>query len=65
VDCPRSTVSRWLQRLGLGRPGRESRPPVLRYERATPGEPLHVDIKPLGRSTAVRRVMNNVLVLNS
>ena len=25
------------------------RPPVLRYERATPGELLHVDIKPSGR----------------
>ena len=49
VDCPRSTVSRWLQRLGLGRAERPPRPPVLRYERATPGELLHVDIKPLGR----------------
>ncbi len=49
LDCPRSTVSRWLQRLGLGRPPRVPRPPVIRYERATPGELLHVDIKPLGR----------------
>jgi transposase len=49
LGCPRSTVSRWLQRLGLGRPPRAPRPPVQRYERATPGELLHVDIKALGR----------------
>jgi transposase len=49
LGCPRSTVSRWLQRLGLGRLPRAPRPPVQRYERATPGELLHVDIKALGR----------------
>jgi transposase InsO family protein len=49
LGCPRSTVSRWLQRLGLGRPARVAPPPARRYERATPGELLHVDIKPLGR----------------
>lgn len=49
VGCPRSTVSRWLQRLGLARLPRAPLPPVRRYERARPGELLHVDIKPLGR----------------
>ena len=49
LGCPRSTVSRWLQRLGLGRAARVAPLPAHRYERATPGELLHVDIKPLGR----------------
>ncbi len=49
VGCPRSTVSRWLQRLDLGRPPRVPRPPAQRYERPTAGELLHIDIKPLGR----------------
>jgi transposase InsO family protein len=50
LGLPRSTVSRILQRLGLGRlPPLTPPPPVRRYERAQPGELLHVDIKSLGR----------------
>lgn len=45
-----ATVSRILQRLGLNRM-RDLEPvePVRRYERATPGEMIHIDIKKLGR----------------
>lgn len=50
VDMPRATVSRILRRQGVGRlPPLTPRPPIQRYERATPGELLHVDIKSLGR----------------
>ena len=45
-----ATVSRILRRLGLNRT-RDLEPaePVRRYERATPGEIIHLDIKKLGR----------------
>ncbi len=43
----RSTVWRWLVRLGLNRRPRPPRAPVLRYEAAAPGELVHVDIKKL------------------
>ncbi len=45
-----ATVSRILQRLGLSRM-RDLEPaePVRRYERAHPGEMIHIDIKKLGR----------------
>jgi transposase InsO family protein len=45
-----ATVSRILRRLGLNRI-RDLEPvePVHRYERATPGEMIHIDIKKLGR----------------
>jgi transposase InsO family protein len=46
----RSTVYALLRRQGLGRLDRlEPRPPVIRYERAAPGELLHLDTKSLGR----------------
>jgi transposase InsO family protein len=46
----RSTVYALLRRHGLGRLDRlEPRPPVIRYERAAPGELLHLDTKSLGR----------------
>ena len=46
----RSTVYAWLRREGLGRLDRlEPRPPVIRYERARPGELVHLDTKMLGR----------------
>ncbi len=46
----RATVSRTLRRLGLNRiRDLEPAPPIVRYERATPGELLHLDIKQLGR----------------
>ncbi len=46
----RATVSRILRRLGLNRM-RDLEPaePVRRYERAHPGEMIHIDIKKLGR----------------
>jgi transposase InsO family protein len=48
----RSTIYALLRRRGLSRLDRlEPRPPVIRYERATPGELLHLDTKSLGRIT--------------
>ena len=45
-----ATVSRILQRLGLSRlRDLEPAAPVRRYERAHPGELIHIDIKKLGR----------------
>src|SRR5437764_8763594 len=45
-----ATVSRILKRLGLNRIGAlEPAAPVRRYERAKPGEMIHLDIKKLGR----------------
>jgi len=45
-----STVSRWLRRIGLGKLSRLEPPePPNRYERARPGELVHVDVKKLGR----------------
>jgi transposase InsO family protein len=46
----RSTVYALLRRHGLGRLDRlEPRPPIVRYERAAPGELVHLDTKSLGR----------------
>ncbi|TYC62319.1 IS481 family transposase [Rhodobacterales bacterium] len=50
LGLARSTVAGWLARLGLGRLVRlDPKPPVRRYQRETPGELLHLDIKKLGR----------------
>ena len=50
LGLPVSTVGDILRRLGLGRlPTLEARPPIIRYERATPGELVHIDAKRLGR----------------
>jgi transposase InsO family protein len=49
---PPSTVHRVLVRLGLSRLAWLDRPTgrvIRRYERATPGELVHVDVKKLGR----------------
>src|SRR6516164_392916 len=49
-----ATVSRTLRRLGLNRlSALEPAEPVRRYERAHPGELLHLDIKKLGRIGSV------------
>jgi transposase InsO family protein len=45
-----STVSAWLKRIGLGkRSALTPAEPPNRYQRARPGELVHVDIKKLGR----------------
>jgi transposase InsO family protein len=49
-----ATVSRILKRLGLNRiDALEPAAPVRRYERARPGEMIHIDIKKLGRFNRV------------
>jgi transposase InsO family protein len=51
---PVATVGLVLRRLGLGRLAAvEPRPPVIRYQRASPGELLHIDTKKLGRIDGV------------
>jgi transposase InsO family protein len=49
LDRPLSTVSGILTRIGMGRLGRLGMEPAQRYERARPGELVHVDVKKLGR----------------
>ena len=44
-----STVSGVLTRIGMGKLGRLGLEPAERYERARPGELIHVDVKKLGR----------------
>ena len=50
----RSTVGLVLRRLGLGRLSQlEPKPQVVRYEKAAPGELIHIDIKSLGRIAGI------------
>ena len=50
LGLPLATVGAELRRLGLNRlPPLAPPPPVCRYERARPGELVHVDTKKLGR----------------
>ena len=51
LPVSKATLSRVLRRHGLHRLAslEPPKPPVLRYERALPGELLHLDIKKLGR----------------
>jgi transposase InsO family protein len=44
-----STVSGILLRIGMGKLGRLGLEPAQRYERARPGELIHIDVKKLGR----------------
>jgi transposase InsO family protein len=54
LDLPLSTVSLWLNRIGLGKRSRlDPLEPPNRYERRHPGELVHVDIKKLGRISAL------------
>jgi transposase InsO family protein len=56
---PYATVARILQRAGVGRlQPAEALEPVRRYERAHPGELLHVDVKKLGRIGRVGHRIN-------
>jgi transposase InsO family protein len=51
---PVSTVGVVLRRCGLGRLAvLDPRPPVIRYERETPGELIHIDTKKLGRISRI------------
>ena len=61
LGLPRSTVGAILRRIGLGRlSALQERPPVVRYERAHPGELIHVDIKKLGRIDGIgHRITGN------
>jgi transposase InsO family protein len=49
LGMPVSTVSGILTRIGMGKLGRLGLEPAQRYERARPGELIHVDVKKLGR----------------
>ena len=49
LDMPLSTVSGILTRIGMGKLGRLGLEPAQRYERARPGELIHIDVKKLGR----------------
>jgi transposase InsO family protein len=54
VGVSAATVSRVLRRLGLNSlKALEPAEPVRRYERANPGELIHIDIKKLGRIGSV------------
>jgi len=54
VGVSAATVSRILRRLGLNRlSALEPAEPIRRYERANPGELIHIDIKKLGRIGSV------------
>jgi transposase InsO family protein len=49
LEMPLSTVSGILQRIGMGKLGRLGLEAAVRYERARPGELIHIDVKKLGR----------------
>jgi len=49
LEMAETTVSGILTRSGLGRLGRLGMEPAQRYERARPGELVHIDVKKLGR----------------
>ena len=57
---PASTVGKVLRRWGCSRLPRAERDPVRRYERARPGELVHVDTKRLGRFHVVgKRILKD------
>ena len=50
LGMARSTVGLILRRLGLGKlSALDPKVPIIRYERAAPGEMIHLDIKKLGK----------------
>jgi len=60
VGRPPSTVGKVLRRAGRSRLPRPARDPRVRYERAHPGELLHVDTKKLGRFFTVgKRILSD------
>jgi transposase InsO family protein len=62
LGMPLSTVSGILTRIGMGKLGRLGLEPARRYERARPGELIHIDVKKLGRiqGAAGKRVRGGV-----
>ncbi|HEX6228729.1 MAG TPA: IS481 family transposase [Solirubrobacterales bacterium] len=53
LEMATSTVSAVLGRIGLGKLSRlEPSEPICRYERARPGELIHIDVKKLGKISA-------------
>jgi transposase len=58
LGLPVSTVGVVLRRLGLNRlRNLEPKVPVIRYEKARPGELVHIDAKKLGR---IRRIGHRI-----
>jgi transposase len=54
LGMARSTVGLLLRRLGLGKlAALDPKPPAVRYEKATLGELIHIDIKSLGKIDGV------------
>lgn len=49
LGLARSTIYAVLRRFGLNRLRRRDREPVVRYEWASPGDLVHLDVKKLGR----------------
>ena len=50
LEMATSTISAVLKRIGLGKLSRlEPAEPIRRYEKARPGELIHIDVKKLGR----------------
>lgn len=45
LDMPVSTISGILKRIGMGKLGQLGLEPAERYERARPGELIHIDVK--------------------
>ena len=65
LGLPASTVWKVLRRHGVSRLRLPAREPVQRYERARPGELVHVDIKKLGRFWTVgKRIYGDRLARN-
>ena len=63
--CSLATISRCMKRLGLSRLSALQPPvPVVRYERQTPGELLHIDTKRLGRIQGVGHRITGDRTLN-
>jgi transposase InsO family protein len=65
LGMPASTVWKVLRRYGVSRLQLPAREPVRRYERARPGELVHVDIKKLGRFWTIgKRIHRDGLARN-
>ena len=60
VGVSSATISRILKRLGLNRlSALEPAEPIRRYERATPGEIVHIDVKKLGKFNRIGHRVSN------